>query len=116
MEAEREWYRVESSNGSRSWKMPFESCLTFEVLPCLISPANAIYRQWVSSLQTACGEPPTSPPKTSTMHSKPMQTPSTGTLPIPHLITSRLIPLSVVGWPGPGEMTTRSRSPASYIA
>lgn len=45
-----------------------------------------------------------------------MQTPRMGSLPIPQVITSRLTPLSVEGCPGPGLMTTRSRSPASNIA
>lgn len=58
----------------------------------------------------------TSPPIASTRHSSPMQTPRMGTLPIPHAITSLEIPESVVGCPGPGEMTIRSRSPLSYIA
>lgn len=58
----------------------------------------------------------TSPPSTSTRHSSPMQTPRIGILPIPQVITSRLIPLSVFGCPGPGLMITRSRSPASNIS
>jgi hypothetical protein len=34
------------------------------------------------------------------------------TFPIPHRIAARLTPESVLGWPGPGEMTMFLRSPA----
>ena len=36
----------------------------------------------------------------------PMQTPRTGILPAKCLMASRLMPESVVGWPGPGLMTS----------
>jgi len=116
--AAREWYRVDDRSGGKSWKDPRESCWTNDVLPCLISPAYEIYYQ-LGPQNRHCtpGETRhTSPPKTSTRHSNPIQIPNIGNLPIPQVRTSLLIPLSVEGCPGPGLITTRSRSPASNIA
>lgn len=42
--------------------------------------------------------------------------PSTGTLPVKWRITSMLMPESVVGWPGPGDMTTWEGLKAAHSA
>lgn len=50
------------------------------------------------------------------MHSRPIHTPSTGTLPIAQVMMSLQIPESVRGCPGPGEMTIDLSRLALYIS
>ena len=50
---------------------------------------------------------PISPPKTSTITSRPMHTPRIGTFPVKNRTASREIPESCWGWPGPGDMIRR---------
>jgi hypothetical protein len=50
------------------------------------------------------------------MHSRPIHTPSTGTLPIAQVMMSLQIPESVRGCPGPGEMTIDRNRLALYIS
>jgi hypothetical protein len=50
------------------------------------------------------------------MHSRPIHTPSTGTLPIAQVMISLQIPESVRGCPGPGEMTIDRNRLALYIS
>ena len=50
------------------------------------------------------------------MHSRPIQTPRTGTLPIAQVMISLQIPESVRGCPGPGEITIDLSCLALYIS